>query len=66
MKKSEALIAELITPTVEALGLELWGIESRKRAVRKTLKRRLSIFVNGHPYLTDFATEHPPESPVAG
>ena len=27
MKKSEALIAELITPTIEALGLELWGIE---------------------------------------
>ena len=27
MKKSEALIAELVTPTVEALGLELWGVE---------------------------------------
>lgn len=27
VKKSEALIAELITPTIEALGLELWGIE---------------------------------------
>jgi len=27
VRKSEALIAELITPTVEALGLVLWGIE---------------------------------------
>ena len=27
VKKSETLIAEMITPTVEALGLELWGIE---------------------------------------
>jgi ribosome maturation factor RimP len=27
VRKSEALIAELITPTVEALGLILWGIE---------------------------------------
>lgn len=27
MKNSETLIAEMITPTVNALGLELWGVE---------------------------------------
>ena len=27
VRKSEALIADLITPTIEALGLVLWGIE---------------------------------------
>jgi ribosome maturation factor RimP len=27
VKNSETLIAELVTPTVNALGLELWGVE---------------------------------------
>ncbi|MEX2469518.1 MAG: ribosome maturation factor RimP [Pseudohongiellaceae bacterium] len=27
MKRSEVLIADLVTPTVEALGLALWGVE---------------------------------------
>mgnify|MGYP001040831087 CR=1 FL=1 len=28
MKRSEVRVAELITPTVEALGLTLWGVEN--------------------------------------
>lgn len=27
MRKSEALVAQLIEPTVQALGVELWGVE---------------------------------------
>lgn len=46
--------------------LELWGIESRRQAVQKTLKRRLEIVLNGQPYETDFAREHPLATPDAG
>lgn len=55
--------------TVEAsrdAQLELWGIESRKRAVLKTLKRHLRIVLNGEPYLMDFAKERPPSLPEEG
>jgi ribosome maturation factor RimP len=31
VKKSEALIVQLIEPTVEALGLQLWGVEHGKQ-----------------------------------
>ncbi len=38
MRKSEALIADLITPTVEALGLILWGIEHGKQGKYSLLR----------------------------
>jgi len=31
VRKSEALVAQLIEPTVQALGLELWGVEHGKQ-----------------------------------
>jgi exopolyphosphatase/guanosine-5'-triphosphate,3'-diphosphate pyrophosphatase len=49
----------------EDVQLELWGIESRRRAVQKTLKRQLKIVLNGQSYETDFATEPPPATPGA-
>ena len=38
MAKRSALIAELIKPTIEALGLELWGIEQIQQGKFSTLR----------------------------
>jgi exopolyphosphatase/guanosine-5'-triphosphate,3'-diphosphate pyrophosphatase len=46
--------------------LELWGIETRERAVLKTMRRRLSVELNGSPYDSASAIEPPPGSPEAG
>jgi exopolyphosphatase/guanosine-5'-triphosphate,3'-diphosphate pyrophosphatase len=45
--------------------LELWGVETRERAVQKTLGRRLRIELNGHPYPLASSTELPPAPPTA-
>ena len=46
--------------------LELWGIETRERAVQKTLGRRLRIELNGSPYPPAGPKEPPPAPPTAG
>lgn len=38
VRKSEALIAQLIEPTVTALGLELWGVEHGKQGKFSVLR----------------------------
>ena len=45
--------------------LELWGVETRERAVLKTLGRRLRIELNGHPYPSSPSTEPPATPPTA-
>ena len=59
-------VLQLTVDSDEDVQLELWGIESRRRAVQKTLKRQLKIVLNGEPYENDFAREHPPEMPASG
>ncbi len=46
--------------------LELWGIETRERAVQKTLGRKLKIELNGSPYPPAESKEPPPAPPTAG
>lgn len=48
MRKSEALIAELIGPTIEALGLELWGVEHGKQGKFSLLR----IFIDSEEGIT--------------
>jgi exopolyphosphatase/guanosine-5'-triphosphate,3'-diphosphate pyrophosphatase len=45
--------------------LEIWGIETREKAVRKTLGRRLSLEIDGSPYPPVPPTARPPEPPAA-
>ena len=48
MKNSEKLIAELIAPTVEALELELWGIEHAQQGKYSVLR----IFIESERGIT--------------
>lgn len=38
VKKSEAIVAELVGPTVEALGLQLWGVEHSQQGKYSLLR----------------------------